>query len=95
MSNPISTNVPVTASVAAEYNGQPTKGVIATIVWESSNASVATVDAGGLVTPVAVGSATITATCSGTLLDGTTFTNVQATGVVNVTGVLQLSISFQ
>ena len=40
-------------------------GATGTVTWTSSDDTIATVSAAGLVTPVAVGSATITATCEG------------------------------
>src|SRR5207249_4227688 len=46
-----------------DANGNPLSGRVVT--WSSNNTSVATVDAGGLVTAGAVGSATITATSEG------------------------------
>ncbi len=46
-----------------DANGIPLSG--RTITWASSNIAVATVNASGLVTSVAVGTATITATCEG------------------------------
>ncbi|MEO7965337.1 MAG: Ig-like domain-containing protein [Gemmatimonadaceae bacterium] len=50
--------------------------------WASSSSSVATVDANGLVTAVAVGSATITATVSG--VQGTATVSVSAVPVASV-----------
>lgn len=69
--------------------GQPFSG---TVSWSTSNAAVATVNASGVVTPVAYGSVTITATF-GALSTGVTLTVQQPTQVAittqpvgNVTG---------
>ncbi len=51
------------SAAAFDENGQAVSG--AEFSWESSNASVATVDATGLVTAVAAGTATITASVGG------------------------------
>lgn len=94
MSNPITTNAPVFGSIIVTYNGETLKAYPVTVVWSSSDTGIATVDANGKVTPVAPGTATITASCSGTLPDGSTFSNVQVAGNVTVTGVLELAMDF-
>lgn len=94
--NPISTTIPVQAVATTTDNGTQIK--VASLVWSSDNTAVATVDASsGVVTPVGVGSANITATCSGTLPDGNTFSATGA-GTVNVTAVgdnITVTIDFQ
>lgn len=67
------------SAVALNRSGVPVPG--ATYVWTSSNASVATVSQQGLVTGVALGVTTITAT-SGTVA-GTLELSVAAGGVTN------------
>ncbi|HYT72635.1 MAG TPA: Ig-like domain-containing protein, partial [Gemmatimonadales bacterium] len=59
---PVGQTVPLTAA-PKDANGTTLSG--RAVSWTSSNTSVATVDASGLVTGVAVGSATITATSEG------------------------------
>lgn len=94
MPNPISTAVPVDAALFFDYKGQTIKAQPYTATWVSSDPTVATVDARGVVTPVAPGTASITAYVSGTLPDGYVFTDVPVMGVVTVTGVLNISMSF-
>src|SRR5207249_1783269 len=64
-----------------DANGNPLSGRVVT--WSSNNTSVATVDAGGLVTAGAVGSATITATSEGK--SGTASITVTGVPVASVT----------
>src|SRR5438093_313378 len=64
-----------------DANGTPLTGRVVT--WSSNNTSVATVDAGGLVTAGAVGSATITATSEGK--SGTASITVTGVPVASVT----------
>src|SRR5207245_2647053 len=64
-----------------DANGNPLSGRV--ITWASDNTSVATVDGNGLVTAVAVGSATITATSEGK--SGTSVVTVTAVPVASVT----------
>lgn len=82
MSNPISTNIPVLAVLTLSNNG-----IIktpATLAWSGSDDAVATVDpVSGKVTPVAVGSATITATYTVLSNDGVTMLGGNAVGVLN------------
>jgi uncharacterized protein YjdB len=61
-------------AVTRIFTGDPRTGV--PIEWTSNNARVATVDAGGVVTAIAPGKATITAT-SGTATNNTTITVVK------------------
>lgn len=65
-----------------DQNGQAMAG--ATVTWSSSDASVAAVDASGLVTAVANGAATITAT-AGSASDTAAVTVEQEVGAVAVT----------
>ncbi|HEX2541632.1 MAG TPA: hypothetical protein VHM00_11190 [Caldimonas sp.] len=46
-----------------DKNGRPVSGVV--LVWASSDASIATVSSGGLLTPLRAGSTTVTASASG------------------------------
>src|SRR5207237_204186 len=64
-----------------DANGNPLSGRV--ITWASDNTSVATVDGNGLVTAVAVGSATITATSEGK--SGTSAVTVTTVPVASVT----------
>jgi uncharacterized repeat protein (TIGR03803 family) len=53
------------------YSGGTTRDVSSTATWSSSNTSVATVSAAGLVSTVAIGTSTITATSGGVMGRGT------------------------
>jgi uncharacterized protein YjdB len=87
-------SVAVTPSAPTRYPGQTVQLTAATfdsaggalagrvVTWESSDDAVATVDAAGLVTAVAVGGATITATSEG--VDGTATVTVVAVPVSSV-----------
>ena len=68
---------------ALDENGRPIPGV--EFSWESSNTSVATVDATGLVTAVAAGTATITASAG----------DVQATVDITVVSAMQPVVSVE
>jgi hypothetical protein len=65
----------LTATLADPQGGALTGRVV---TWGTSNASLATVDGAGLVTGVAAGAVTITATCEG--VPGTSSVTVTATG---------------
>ena len=65
---PSTASIVVGATVALSATVKDAQGNVMTgqtIVWSTSNAAAATVSASGVVTGVAAGSATITATCSG------------------------------
>ena len=63
------------------------------VIWSTSNAGVATVDANGLMTAVATGTATITATCEGKNGSMTVTVSQAAVASVNVTpGALTMSV---
>src|SRR2546428_699411 len=68
------------AATPKDANGNPLSG--RAVGWSSSNTAVATVNAGGLVTSVAAGSATITATSEGQ--SGTAAITVTAVPVASV-----------
>src|SRR5439155_1438945 len=68
------------AATPKDVNGNPLSGRVVT--WASSTPAVATVDASGLVTSVAAGSATITATSEGQ--SGTALISVTAAPVASV-----------
>src|SRR3989442_2835630 len=70
------------AATPKDANGNPLSG--RAVGWSSSNTAVATVNAGGLVTSVAAGSATITATSEGQ--SGTAAITVTAVAVAAVAG---------
>jgi Bacterial Ig-like domain (group 2) len=55
----------VQLTATATFSDQSTQNVTATAAWQSSNSSVATVTSGGLVTALASGTVTITATYQG------------------------------
>ena len=65
----------------------PTNATNPSVVWKTSNATIATVSQSGLVTARAVGSATITATTNDGWKLATTAITVQASPIVAVTGV--------
>jgi uncharacterized protein YjdB len=97
--NPISTTSPVQASVVLTDNGTvitPDK-----VVWAGSSDAIATVDPNtGIVTPVAAGSCTITATCTGNIQQGSVAQpySVQGAGTVTVTALgdnLVATVDFQ
>ena len=52
-------------TATASYSDGSTANVTTSVTWTSSAASVATVNSGGMVTAVAAGSATVTASLSG------------------------------
>src|SRR6184192_1857029 len=82
--SPASVQVGLTLQLTAtpkDANGNPLSGRV--ITWASDNTSVATVDGNGLVTAVAVGSATITATSEGK--SGTSAVTVTTVPVASVT----------
>ena len=82
--SPASVQVGQTLQLTAtpkDANGNPLSGRV--ITWASDNTSVATVDGNGLVTAVAVGSATITATSEGK--SGTSAVTVTTVPVASVT----------
>src|SRR5205807_692827 len=82
--SPASVQVGLTLQLTAtpkDANGNPLSGRV--ITWASDNTSVATVDGNGLVTAVAAGSATITATSEGK--SGTSALTVTAVPVASVT----------
>ena len=60
----------------------PSDATNKTVTWSSSNTSIATVDSNGVVTPVSVGSATITATTSN---GKTSSCSVEVFGVITAT----------
>ena len=70
---------------ALDENGRPIPGVV--FSWESSNTSVATVDATGLVTGVAEGTATITASA------GDVRTSVQITVIRAMPAIVSVEVS--
>ena len=70
------------AARVLDQNGQPMTG--AAVAWSSGNASVATVNASGLVTAAGNGSATITAT-SGAASESAAVTVAQMVGAVTIT----------
>jgi uncharacterized protein YjdB len=75
-------------SVTGSYSDGSTKSLSTGIVWSSSDDTIATVSASGLVTGVAVGSATITAadgTVTGTTSVTVTLTNVTAISITPTT----------
>lgn len=83
VSNPISTNVPVQATLTLTNNG--TAVTPTAFSWGTSAPAVATVDSTtGVVTPVGAGSTTITAQYSVLSNDGVTTLTGNATGTVNV-----------
>lgn len=55
------------------YSDQTSKDISASVTWSSSDATVVSIDGGGLATAIALGSVTITAT-SGTITGSTTLT---------------------
>jgi uncharacterized protein YjdB len=65
------------------YSDNSTKDITATVTWSSSDATVASIDAGGLATALALGSTTISAT-SGSVTGSTTLT-VQPTVLTSIT----------
>src|SRR5690606_29134268 len=73
--NPTSRSIEVGASYRLEATAKDAGGNVvpdAQFSWTSSNSSVATVDATGLVTGIAAGSATITVTSNGPRASATT-----------------------
>ena len=78
-SSSLSLEIGATAQLTATYVGADT------VSWQSNNSSVATVSESGLVTAVSAGSASISATISRTLEDGT-IQNKTAECVVAVSG---------
>lgn len=68
-------------AVAADASGKPLDG--RTVLWASSNTAVATVDAAGVITAVAPGAASITATSEG--ISGSASVNVAVPPVATVT----------
>jgi hypothetical protein len=72
---PVGTQVPLSA-IVQDPHGTP---VTAPITWTSSDNSIAVVDQNGVVTPVGVGTVTITASAGD--LSGTTTLNVSSPGV--------------
>ena len=74
-----------------DQNGQAMVG--ATVTWSSSDASVATVDASGLVTAAGNGTATVTAT-AGSVSGTATVTVTQEVGAVKVTPAIDTLVAF-
>ena len=64
------------------YSDNSHQTITSSVTWSSSNTAIATVSASGLVTPVAEGSSTITATMSS--ISGTTSVTVTAAAVTAV-----------
>ena len=86
--------VGATVQLSAEVrdqNGQAMAG--ATVTWSSSDASVATVDASGLVTAAGNGTATVTAT-AGSVSGTATVTVAQEVGAVKVTPAIDTLVAF-
>ena len=96
MSNPINTTAPVQAVVVVADNG--TVVTPASVTWASSDATIATVDpVTGVVTPVAAGSAIVSAECTYVNASGQTL-SVVGTGTVTVTAIgdnLVATVDFQ
>jgi trimeric autotransporter adhesin len=64
------------------YSNNTTQDLTATATWTSSTTSTATITSGGLATPVAAGSTTITASVTGSTVTGSTTLTVTAVVVV-------------
>ena len=84
--SPSSATIPVAGSVSLtatpqDVGGTPLSGRVVT--WSSGNTAAATVNSSGLVTGVAAGAATITATCEG--ITGTSAITVSTVPVASVT----------
>jgi uncharacterized protein YjdB len=87
------TVTPATPSVVAgdtlqltatgSYDDGSSKNISGTVSWSTSDASVATVSSAGLLTGVAVGTATITATSAA--VTGTTTATVEVAGLQSIT----------
>jgi uncharacterized protein YjdB len=87
------TVTPATPSVVAgdtlqltatgSYDDGSTKNITGTVTWTTSDNGVATVSSGGLLTGMAVGSATLTATSAA--ISGTTTVTVQVAGLQSIT----------